>query len=217
MGVTSAAWFDLGCAICSSKECGSVLSFETRPVRVVHAAWSMVGLRAEPSRSQSRTDHVWVSTSFLSRIGAWRRRTASTWTAGALGTVDRPCLCTGGRLGPLTCAAGGVRLPAEQRLRVAAPHLSHGDCVTSELHNRRVHCARLGLRLRHGCLSRCAHQLRCGRATAIIRRQRQRPLVSPGVPRSCRRCRSRVGPSNVAYRQIKNHVTRPFHAKSHHT
>ena len=53
--------------------------------------------------------------------------------------------------------------PSEQRLRVAASHLSHGDCVTSAGHRRRAHFALLGLRLRHGCLSRCAQQLQCGR------------------------------------------------------
>ena len=53
--------------------------------------------------------------------------------------------------------------PSEQRLRVAASHLSHGDCVTSADHRRRAHFALLGLRLRHGCLSRCAQQLQCRR------------------------------------------------------
>ena len=53
--------------------------------------------------------------------------------------------------------------PSEQRLRVAASHLSHGDCVTSAGHRRRAHFALLGLRLRHGCLSRCAQQLQCRR------------------------------------------------------
>ena len=103
--------------------------------------------------------------------------------------------------------------PSEQRLRVAASHLSHGDCVTSADHRRRAHFALLGLRLRHGCLSRCAQQLQC----------RRRPPSSGGTangrwcPRACRKCRSRVVPSHVAYRQIKNHVTRPFYAKSHRT
>ena len=107
--------------------------------------------------------------------------------------------------------------PSEQRLRVAASHLSHGDCVTSAGHRRRAHFALLGLRLRHGCLSRCAQQLQCRVGV------RHHPVAAPtaaGVPGRAavvRKCRSRVVPSHVAYRQIKNLVTGPFYAKSHHT
>ena len=86
--------------------------------------------------------------------------------------------------------------PSEQRLRVAASHLSHGDCVTSAGHRRRAHFALLGLRLRHGCLSRCAQQLQC----------RRRPPSSGGTAngRWCpRACRGRVASADpVSYHHM---------------
>ena len=69
--------------------------------------------------------------------------------------------------------------PSEQRLRVAASHLSHGDCVTSAGHRRRAHFALLGLRLRHGCLSRCAQQLQC---RVGVRHHPVAPPTAAGVP-----------------------------------
>ena len=103
---------------------------------------------------------------------------ASTWTAGALGAVDRPCLCTGDRLGALMC--GRSCLTSLQNRGCGSPRRTCRTVTVSRL--RAIVDVRISLFLGYAYATDASLAVLNSSSAVGVRHHPVAPPTAAGVP-----------------------------------